>query len=246
MAKAVERDAGVPVWEHAGIICTGETYKDKVKLTFARGASLKDPTSLFNSSLEGNTRRAIDFHEGDKIDEKALKALIRAAVALNISMRAAARPVRSRKATKERLRRVPPTPRSSSRNPWRSPCRCETCRSRNPGPPFSSPSRVVPEGPFRDAGIGGRIDKMLIIAVVDIGQALKRVASASRTFCLPSKREPQGLLPRGISRTQSSEKNAMMRSRSCALKASHSSVSVDRMSIASSPSSRTGACSARA
>jgi hypothetical protein len=74
---------GVPVWSHAGIICTGETYKDKVKLTFAKGASLKDPTGLFNSSLDGNTRRAIDLHEGDKIDEKALKALIRAAVLLN-------------------------------------------------------------------------------------------------------------------------------------------------------------------
>jgi hypothetical protein len=88
---------GVPVWEHDGIICTGETYKDKVKLTFAKGASLQDPSGLFNSSLEGNTRRAIDFHEGDKIDETALKALIRAAVALNISARAAARPVRSQK-----------------------------------------------------------------------------------------------------------------------------------------------------
>ena len=88
---------GVPVWEHAGIICTGETYKNAVKLTFARGASLEDPSRLFNSSLEGNTRRAIDFHEGDKIDEKALKALIRAAVALNTSKRAAARPVRSQK-----------------------------------------------------------------------------------------------------------------------------------------------------
>src|ERR1041384_4204517 len=76
---------GVPVWEHAGIICTGETYKDKVKLTFAKGASLKDPSGLFNASLEGNTRRAIDFHEGDKIDEKALKALVRSAVALNTS-----------------------------------------------------------------------------------------------------------------------------------------------------------------
>ena len=76
---------GVPVWSHAGIICTGETYKSVVKLTFAKGASLKDPSGLFNSSLEGNTRRAIDFHEGDKIDEKALKALIRAAVALNTS-----------------------------------------------------------------------------------------------------------------------------------------------------------------
>ncbi len=76
---------GVPVWEHAGIICTGETYKDKVKLTFAKGASLNDPSRLFNSSLEGNTRRAIDIHEGDTIDEKALKALIRAAVALNMS-----------------------------------------------------------------------------------------------------------------------------------------------------------------
>jgi hypothetical protein len=85
---------GVPVWEHSGIICTGETYKTVVKLTFAKGASLKDPSSLFNSSLEGNTRRAIDIHEGDKIDEKALKALIRAAVALNNSVRATARPVR--------------------------------------------------------------------------------------------------------------------------------------------------------
>jgi hypothetical protein len=76
---------GVPVWSHAGIICTGETYKKVVKMTFAKGASLEDPSGLFNSSLEGNTRRAIDFHEGDKIDENALKALIRAAVALNAS-----------------------------------------------------------------------------------------------------------------------------------------------------------------
>ena len=76
---------GVPVWEHDGIICTGETYKAVVKMTFAKGASLEDPSGLFNSSLEGNTRRAIDFHEADKIDEKALKALIRAAVALNTS-----------------------------------------------------------------------------------------------------------------------------------------------------------------
>jgi hypothetical protein len=74
---------GVPVWEHDGIICTGETYNTVVKLTFARGASLKDPSGLFNSSLEGNVRRAIDIHEGDEIDEKALKALIRAAVTLN-------------------------------------------------------------------------------------------------------------------------------------------------------------------
>ncbi len=76
---------GVPVWEHAGIICTGETYKDKVKLTFAKGAALQDPSRLFNSSLDGNVRRAINFHEGDKVDAKALKALIRAAVALNMS-----------------------------------------------------------------------------------------------------------------------------------------------------------------
>jgi hypothetical protein len=88
---------GVPVWSHAGIICTGETYKQVVKMTFARGASLEDPSGLFNSSLEGNTRRAIDLHEGDEIDEEALKALIRAAVALNTSVRAATRPVRSRK-----------------------------------------------------------------------------------------------------------------------------------------------------
>jgi hypothetical protein len=74
---------GVPVWEHAGIICTGETYKAVVKLTFAKGASVEDPSNLFNSSLEGNTRRAIDIREGDKIDEAALKALVQAAVALN-------------------------------------------------------------------------------------------------------------------------------------------------------------------
>ena len=78
---------GVPVWEHDGILCTGETYKTAVKMTFAKGASLDDPSGLFNASLEGNTRRAIDFHEGDRIDEKALKALIRAAVALNTSAR---------------------------------------------------------------------------------------------------------------------------------------------------------------
>jgi hypothetical protein len=76
---------GVPVWSHAGLICTGETYKTIVKMTFAKGAALKDPLRLFNSSFEGNTRRAIDFHEGDKIDEKALKTLIRAAVTLNKS-----------------------------------------------------------------------------------------------------------------------------------------------------------------
>jgi hypothetical protein len=75
----------VPVWSHDGIICTGETYKSAVKLTFAKGAALKDPSGLFNSSLEGNTRRAIDFHEGDEIDEKAFKTLIRAAIALNAS-----------------------------------------------------------------------------------------------------------------------------------------------------------------
>lgn len=78
---------GVPVWEHDGIICTGETYKNVVKMTFAKGASLADPASLFNSSLEGNSRRAIDIHEGDEIDEEALKGLIRGAVALNISAR---------------------------------------------------------------------------------------------------------------------------------------------------------------
>jgi hypothetical protein len=76
---------GVPVWSHAGIICTGETYKNAVKLTFAKGAALEDPSGLFNSSLEGNTRRAIDLHEGDKINEIALQALIRAAVAVNTS-----------------------------------------------------------------------------------------------------------------------------------------------------------------
>ena len=76
---------GVPVWSHDGLICTGETYKDVVKMTFAKGAALKDPSGLFNASLEGNTRRAIDFHEGETVDEKALKALVRAAVTLNKS-----------------------------------------------------------------------------------------------------------------------------------------------------------------
>lgn len=77
--------SGVPVWSHAGIVCTGETYKDKVKLTFARGASLDDPSGLFNASLDGGTRRAIDIHEGDRIDEVALKALVREAVAANLA-----------------------------------------------------------------------------------------------------------------------------------------------------------------
>jgi hypothetical protein len=76
---------GVPVWSHDGLVCTGETYKNVVKMTFAKGAALKDPSGLFNSSLEGNTRRAIDFHEGEEIDEEALKTLVRAAVTLNKS-----------------------------------------------------------------------------------------------------------------------------------------------------------------
>jgi hypothetical protein len=88
---------GVPVWSHGGILCTGETYKAAVKLTFANGAALEDPKGLFNSSLEGSTRRAIDIHEGDPIDEQALKALIRAAAALNVSAKAAARPACSKK-----------------------------------------------------------------------------------------------------------------------------------------------------
>ncbi|HEX3354349.1 MAG TPA: DUF1801 domain-containing protein [Terriglobales bacterium] len=83
---------GVPVFSHGGIVCTGETYKDAVKLTFAKGAALKDPSGLFNSSLEGNVRRAIDIHEGDKVDEKALKDLIRAAVALNLNRKGNSKP----------------------------------------------------------------------------------------------------------------------------------------------------------
>ena len=82
---------GVPVWSHVGIICTGETYKSVVKMTFAKGAALEDPSRLFNASLEGNARRAIDFREGDKIDEKRLKALIRAAAALNTATRKTAK-----------------------------------------------------------------------------------------------------------------------------------------------------------
>ena len=88
---------GTPVWSHDGIVCTGETYKNVVKVTFAKGASLKDPSRLFNSSLDGNTRRAIDIHEGEEIDGPALKALIRAAVALNVSGRKAAPPKRGRR-----------------------------------------------------------------------------------------------------------------------------------------------------
>jgi hypothetical protein len=91
---------GVPVWSHGGIVCTGETYKSVVKLTFAKGASLADPSGLFNSSLEGNVRRAIDIHEGGKIDAAAFKALIRAAVALNESGHAKARPRPSQKRAK--------------------------------------------------------------------------------------------------------------------------------------------------
>jgi hypothetical protein len=83
---------GTPVWSHGGIVCTGETYKDHVKMTFAKGAALKDPAGLFNSSLEGNVRRAIDIHEGDKINEAALKDLIRAAVALNVKGKNKAKP----------------------------------------------------------------------------------------------------------------------------------------------------------
>ena len=91
---------GTPVWSHDGIICTGETYEGKVKMTFAKGASLADPSGLFNSSLGGNTRRAIDLHEGDKIDEKALKALVRAAVELNTSSRVTGGSRRSQKRSK--------------------------------------------------------------------------------------------------------------------------------------------------
>lgn len=98
---------GVPVWSHDGIVCTGETYKAAVKMTFAKGASLDDPTGLFNSSLDGNTRRAIDVHEGDKLDEKALKTLIRAAVALNTAARAKPRATSAaKKVTKKVAKKV--------------------------------------------------------------------------------------------------------------------------------------------
>jgi hypothetical protein len=98
--KKPSNPAGVPVWEKDGIICTGETYKDKVKLTFAKGAALDDPKGLFNSSLDGNQRRAIDIHEGGKFDEKALTALVRAAAALNASKKPAARPAGKKQAAK--------------------------------------------------------------------------------------------------------------------------------------------------
>jgi hypothetical protein len=98
---------GIPVWSHAGIICTGETYKNAVKMTFAKGAALADPSGLFNSSLDGNTRRAIDFHEGDKIDEKALKALIRAAVLLNTAALNTSAPVPARRDRPSRSQKKP-------------------------------------------------------------------------------------------------------------------------------------------
>ncbi len=85
-------DAGTPVWSHGGIVCTGETYKNVVKMTFAKGAALQDPSGLFNSSLDGNVRRAIDIHEGDKVDEAALRDLIRAAVALNVNLKSRSKP----------------------------------------------------------------------------------------------------------------------------------------------------------
>ncbi len=94
--KKANNPAGVPTWSHDGIICTGETYRDKIKLTFAQGAALKDPARLFNASLDAGTRRAIDIHEGDKVDEKALKALFRAAVALNAE-RAGGHPAAAKK-----------------------------------------------------------------------------------------------------------------------------------------------------
>src|SRR5205823_4989196 len=92
---------GTPVWSHGGIVCTGETYKNVVKMTFAKGAALKDPSRLFNSSLDGNVRRAIDIHEGDKVDEAALKDLIRAAVALNLKGNSKPKP-KARRATSKR------------------------------------------------------------------------------------------------------------------------------------------------
>ena len=88
-------DSGTPVWSHGGIVCTGETYKNVVKMTFAKGAALKDPSGLFNSSLDGNARRAIDIHEGEKVDEAALKDLIRAAVALNVKGKSKSKPRRA-------------------------------------------------------------------------------------------------------------------------------------------------------
>ena len=101
---------GVPVWEHGDIICTGETYRSVVKLTFAKGAALTDPSGLFNSSLEGNVRRAIDIHEGDKVNENAFKALIRAAVALNISKQAKARPTLSQASSSQKKPKRAPFP----------------------------------------------------------------------------------------------------------------------------------------
>ena len=97
---AKPKSPGTPVWSHGGIVCTGETYKNAVKMTFAKGAALKDPSGLFNSSLEGNVRRAIDIHEGEKVNEAALKDLIRAAVALNLHLESKTKPKRRRASSK--------------------------------------------------------------------------------------------------------------------------------------------------
>jgi hypothetical protein len=97
---AKPKSSGTPVWSHGGIVCTGETYKNAVKMTFAKGAALKDPSGLFNSSLEGNVRRAIDIHEGEKVNEAALKDLIRAAVALNLHLESKTKPKRRRASSK--------------------------------------------------------------------------------------------------------------------------------------------------
>ncbi len=97
---AKPKSPGTPVWSHGGIVCTGETYKNAVKMTFAKGAALKDPSGLFNSSLEGNVRRAIDIHEGEKVDEAALKDLIRAAVALNLHLKSKTKPKPRRASSK--------------------------------------------------------------------------------------------------------------------------------------------------
>ena len=122
---------GVPVWEHDGIICTGETYKAAVKLTFAKGASLEDPAGLFNASLDGNVRRAIDLHEGDTIDEKAFKALIRAAAALNSSRRPAAKAKRQRVPHGPRSRPSSAAATHRSRRPTATPpCRPTSTRCR--------------------------------------------------------------------------------------------------------------------
>jgi hypothetical protein len=168
---------GVPVWSHDGIICTGETYKDKVKLTFAKGASLKDPSGLFNASLEGNIRRAIDFHEGDKVDKKALKALIRAAVALNTS--SIPQSTGTKAGTNPSAGKTPGKPAKDAKQPSarRGAARPALLAGGNPqiakadgDPPVQA---YIAAMPGWKSGLGRRLDALIVRTVPGVRKAVK-------------------------------------------------------------------------